>query len=99
VSDPLGRRALFSPPPEAARPSSAASAGKESLFSASAGSRSWGTVVVDCSACGGRSRLSWVEFFRRHLPLWLWLPWLRYSNLMSCPACEQRTWLGVSWLS
>ena len=25
--------------------------------------------------------------------------WLRYSQLMSCPACERRTWLGVSWAS
>jgi hypothetical protein len=30
-------------------------------------------------------------------PFWLWLPWMRYSNLMVCPACDRRTWLGVSW--
>lgn len=105
VSDPLGRRALFSPPPKAAsaatprRGSSRTTAGKESLYSASSDSREWGTVVVECSACGARSRLSLVEFAWRHLPLWLWFPWLRYSNLMTCPACERRTWLGVSWFS
>lgn len=96
MSDPLGRRALFSPPPS--RPATPA-VGKESLYSASAGSRQWGTVVVECSSCGARSRLTWFEFTWRHLPFWLWLPWLRYSRLMSCPACERRTWLGVNWLA
>lgn len=96
--DPLGRRALFSPPPSA-RPAPRPSAknGKEALYSASADSRSWGTVVVDCSSCRARSRIGIVEFTARHLPFWLWLPWLRYSQLMTCPACERRTWLGVSW--
>jgi len=71
--------------------------GKESLYSAAPGSRSWSSVVVDCSSCGARSRLGVVEFAWRHLPFWLWVPWLRYSQLMTCPACERRTWLGVSW--
>jgi hypothetical protein len=101
VSDPLGKRALFS---VAAAPRSASGPGtatmrKEALFSASEGGRRVGTLVVECSACGARSRLSWTEFAWRHLPVWLWFPWLRYSQWMSCPACERRTWLGVGWLS
>jgi len=31
--------------------------------------------------------------------VWLWFPWLRHSQWMSCPACERRTWLAVAWLS
>ena len=94
--DPLGRRALFEPPPtaKATRP---AGNGKESLYSAAPGGRAWGTVVLECSSCRARSRVSLVEFAWRHLPFWLWVPWLRYSQFMSCPACERRTWLGVSW--
>ena len=72
---------------------------KQSLFSASEDARRFGTVVVECSACGARSRLGWAEFAWRHLPFWLWLPWMRYSRLMACPACDRRTWLSVSWLA
>ena len=102
MSDPLGKRALFSvtEPPRAAnsRPATATMR-KESLFSASEGGRRFGSLVVECSSCGARSRLSWAEFAWRHLPAWLWFPWLRYSQFMSCPACERRTWLGVAWFS
>jgi len=94
--DPLGRQALFSAPKAG---TAHAALDKESLFSASAGSRRWGTVAIDCSACGARSRVTWVEFAWRHLPFWLWVPWLPYSQLMSCPACERRTWLGVSFFT
>ncbi|MGH8971584.1 MAG: hypothetical protein ACRD0C_00060 [Acidimicrobiia bacterium] len=96
MSDPLGRRALFSPPPEATAAPPKAN-GKEALYSTATGSRSLTSVVVECSGCGGRTRLNLVEFAWRHLPFWLWLPWMRYSNLMVCPACDRRTWLGVSW--
>ena len=100
MSDPMGKRALFSVA-GAPRPNGPATAtiSKESLFSASEDTRRPGTVVVECSGCGARSRLNWGEFVRRHLPFWLWLPWLRYSQYMACPACERRTWLGVSWFA
>ncbi|MGH9038917.1 MAG: hypothetical protein ACRDZ3_01670 [Acidimicrobiia bacterium] len=100
AADPLGRRALFSPPPEAADPPprnpGREAEGKQALYSTTA-SRSLTTVVVDCSDCGARSRLGLIDFAWRHLPFWLWIPWLRHSNLMVCPACDRRTWLGVSW--
>ena len=101
MSDPLGKRALFSvaDPPRAAAGGAGATMAKEALFSASAGERRLGTLVVECSSCGARSRLTWAEFAWRHLPVWLWLPWMRYSRYMSCPACERRTWLGVAWFS
>ena len=61
--------------------------------------------VISCAArspsssCGARSRLGWGEFAWRHLPVGLCLPWLRYSQYMSCPACDRRTWLGVAWFA
>jgi hypothetical protein len=100
VSDPLGKRALFSvaEAPRANGPVTSTIT-KESLFSASDDTRRLGTVVVECSTCGARSRLGWGEFAWRHLPVGLWLPWLRYSQYMSCPACDRRTWLGVAWFA
>ena len=96
MSDPLGRRALFSPPTNSAGTTTLT---KEALFSASAGDRRSGTVVVECSRCGAHTRLGWAEFVWRHFPFGLWVPWLRYSQHMSCPACDARTWLGVSWFA
>ena len=101
-TDPLGRRALFSPPPEAASPprtSGREVTGKEALYSTASSSPSLTTVMVECSGCGGRSRIGLVEFAWRHLPFWLWIPWARYSNLMTCPACHRRTWLGVAFFA
>ena len=94
--DPLGRQALFSPPVRAAVTNGN---GKESLYSRPSPltDRARGPFRVECSACGVTSRLSLGELMARHLPFWLWVPWRRYSNLMSCPACEERTWLGVVW--
>jgi hypothetical protein len=103
VSDPLGKRALFSTTAASpAVPNGLPAVGtitKESLFSASEGARRFGTVVVECSSCGARTRVGWGEFAWRHLPLGAWLPWLRYSQYMSCPACDRRTWLGVAWFA
>ncbi|MGH8991932.1 MAG: hypothetical protein ACRDYV_00260 [Acidimicrobiia bacterium] len=102
-TDPLGRRALFSPPPEATDPlrrgSARKSEGKEALYSTPSTSPGFTTVLVDCSACGARARIGVLELCWRHLPFWLWLPWARYSNLMTCPACERRTWLGISFFA
>ena len=100
MSDPLGKRALFSVAEAPGRTVPlTATITKESLFSASDDARRFGTVVVECSSCGARSRLGWGEFAWRHLPVGLCLPWLRYSQYMSCPACDRRTWLGVAWFA
>ena len=95
--DPLGRRALFSAADgrkngDSRRPRDA---GRKALFSASESQP--GTVVLDCSACGARSRVRYGEFFARHLPFWLCAPWRRHSLLIRCPACEQRSWMAASW--
>jgi hypothetical protein len=93
-SDPLGRRALFWAPgvrtDERAHDAPETS-GRRALFSAPAPRP--GTLVLGCSSCGVRTRVTYAEFVRRHLPFWLWIPGRRYSRLLSCPACGRRTWL------
>lgn len=104
TGDPRGKRALFS---ESATSAPAAedaarrafgpdASGKAALFSTAI--RRPGTLVVECSSCHGRSRVGYLDFARRHLPLWLWAPWRHHSRLMTCPACGRRTWLAASWL-
>jgi hypothetical protein len=96
-TDPLGRRALFSASPQDDPGKASNGAGMQALFTV--GNRRFGTVVVNCSSCGARSRVTWVDFWGRHLPFWLWIPGLHYSHWIPCPACERRSWVGVSWLS
>ncbi len=95
-----GRRALYSRPmpEEAPGPDGPTprAPGKEALYSTA--QRQAGTVVLECSSCGARTRVLYTEFARRHLPFWLWIPGKRHSRLMRCPACEERTWVGARWL-
>ncbi len=69
--------------------------GKRALFSSAV--RKKGTLVVECSRCHGRTRLSYAEFGKRHLPFWAWTPWRKYSRYVSCPACGQRAWVAARW--
>ncbi|MFN8034866.1 MAG: hypothetical protein U0V73_02905 [Acidimicrobiia bacterium] len=99
--DPQGKRALFSngdsgdrasvptPPPSRG--------GKSALFSTAARRR--GTLVVECSSCGARSRVSYLDLARRQFPVPLWAPWRHFSRLMVCPACGHRGWLAANWFS
>lgn len=94
-----GKHALYSRPvadTEGADVSRSRSPGKEALYSTAR--REVGTVVVDCSSCGARTRVPYADFAKRHLPFWLWIPGKRHSRLMRCPACEERTWVGARWL-
>lgn len=104
--DPLGKQALFSVASEHTDDETNGTApplrkpggvdGKAALYSTAV--RRPGTLVLECSACHGLSRVSYVEFARRHLPVWLWLPWRRHSRFMACPACGRRAWLAARWL-
>jgi hypothetical protein len=57
------------------------------------------TLVVDCSACGVRTRVNYLDFLLLNLPIgvWLPLPGLGYNRRMTCPACGQWTWLRAHW--
>ena len=77
--------------------------GKAALFSKPAPAKTAGpgTVVVECSACGASTPLSYTDFARANLPFALWLPpvGIRFNHRMACPACHQRTWLRAHWWS
>jgi hypothetical protein len=99
--DPLGKRALFWAPAERRDPDPLApranEPGRRALFSAPEPEPAVGDVLLDCSACHSRSRVSYVELARLHLPFWLWIPGRRYSRLLHCPACDRRTWVRVTF--
>ena len=97
-SDPLGRRALFWAPgmrSDEREHEAPETSGRRALFSPPAPSR--GTLVLGCSSCGVRTRVTYAEFARRHLPFWLWIPGRKYSRLLACPACGRRTWLEADF--
>ncbi|MDJ0953194.1 MAG: hypothetical protein QNJ81_05905 [Acidimicrobiia bacterium] len=99
-TDPLGKNALFSPPPSSPAEDllpeqSPAPAGKHALYSA--GPRRPGTVVVECSRCLNHSRMTNVELGVRIAFFSLWIPGRRFSRWIQCPECERRTWCRVHW--
>ena len=94
--DPTGKQALFSTPTTGPRTSASRSNGKTALFSTEA--RRPGTVVVECSRCDGRTRLSIVRLAMTLLLGSLWLPLLNrdHPQWMVCPACGHRTWCRIA---
>jgi hypothetical protein len=100
--DPLGKAALFSDSaPDTMAPIAPADAegrGASHLFS-QAEARS-GTLVLDCSTCRRRTRVTYAEFAALHVPVWLWIPApLRtHRHWLRCPACHKYTWLRALWL-
>ena len=97
--DPLGKRALFEAQVDAAPDAllGGAPQGKDSLYSV--GPSRPGTVVVECSGCEVRSRVSLLEVGLRLLQGSIWVPWRNHSRLMRCPACGERRWCRVRWQS
>jgi len=81
--DPLGKAALFPEEPIAAD------------------ARRLGTLVVECRECGASTRVSYVDFVLANLPFAVWLPPLPnipFNHRMSCPACDEWTWMRAHWL-
>ncbi len=93
--DPLGKSALFSPPPMAAPDDRKQAKGRQALYSA--GPRRPGTVVVECSRCMNHSRMTTVEAMVRIAFISAWIPGKKFSRWMQCPECEKRTWCRVHW--
>ena len=96
--DPTGKRALFSGPASAAPDRSLAGPhndGKDALFSMTP----WrpGTVVVECSACHARRRVSLVDIGARLACFSAWVPFGRYPHWMACPSCGHWRWCRVGW--
>ena len=71
--------------------------GKAELFS---DVRQPGTLVVECSACGESTRVSYVDFALANLPFSVWLPPLPnlpFNRRMTCPSCNEWTWVRAHW--
>jgi hypothetical protein len=96
--DPTGKHALFSAPPAAARdqlgPGNAKD-GRQAFFST--GPRQTGTVVVKCSACHTRTRVTLLDLGVRLVSISAWIPRRRYSHWMRCPSCHQHNWCDIGW--
>jgi hypothetical protein len=96
--DPQGKRALFEAPVSAARDtirSGSPKEGREALFSS--GPRETGSVVVECSSCHGRTRISLTDVALRFATVSAWFPGRKHSHWMRCPACDHRTWCRIGW--
>jgi hypothetical protein len=97
--DPTGKRALFETPVSAAPDSLApgrTASGRDALFSI--GPPRAGTVLVECSTCRARARISLADLGVRMLSLSAFLPTPRpHPYWLRCPTCDKRTWCRVGW--
>lgn len=99
--DPLGKNALFSPPPMAPEDdlvtgeSRKTDTGKHALYSA--GPRRKGTVVLECSRCLNHTRMTTIEAGVRIVFISAWIPGKKFSRWVQCPECERRTWCRIHW--
>jgi hypothetical protein len=72
--------------------------GKMALFSTDRPAHTYGTLLIECSACRRESPVSVSQLVRSAFPFSLHVPLVkRYHSLMRCPACGRRTWVRVSW--
>ena len=96
--DPTGKQALFDTQPSAARDRLAPgprTEGRTALFSTA--SRRPGTVLVECSACRVRSRVSLLDLGLRLATGSAWFPLRSHQHWMRCPSCGQRRWCRIGW--
>ena len=96
--DPTGKAALFVNSVAAAPDrisSGRANEGKAALFSMTP--RRPGTVVIECSSCRARSRVSLADLALRLASGSAWLPIPRHQHWMRCPGCDRRQWCRVGW--
>ncbi len=96
--DPSGKQALFSSSVRAAPDQIAPGnqkSGKTALYST--GPRQAGTVIIECSSCGTRSRSSLLDLGIRLVSISAWLPVRKHSHWMRCPGCDTHTWCRIGW--
>jgi hypothetical protein len=96
--DPQGKRALFETPPSAAPDRMRAgpkSSGRTALFSTA--DRRTGTVIVECSDCGVRSRVGLPDLGVRFVTLSAFVPGRKHPHWLKCPACGHRRWCRIGW--
>jgi hypothetical protein len=96
--DPAGKHALFSTPPIAAPDQLAPGnrkEGRQAFYST--GPRQMGTVVITCSACRSRSRITLADLGVRLLSISVWVPRRHHGNWMRCPGCHGHQWCHIDW--
>ncbi|HEX4862592.1 MAG TPA: hypothetical protein VFV02_00880 [Acidimicrobiales bacterium] len=71
------------------------SGGRAALFSTPP--RRAGTVIVECSDCKVRSRVSLAGLGVRLASGSAWVPLGRYQHWVRCPSCGQRRWCRIGW--
>ena len=74
---------------------SSAREGRDAVFSA--GPRERGTVLVDCSKCHARGRVTLAGLVVRLLTGSLIWPGRRKGWFLRCPTCGARAWCSVSF--
>jgi len=97
--DPLGKGALFGPE-AAAAPDRVTPGehddGRTALFSGAP--RRPGTVVIECSICKVRSRVSLLDLAILLASGSAWVPLrARHQHWLRCPACHRRRWCRIGW--
>ena len=105
LKDPQGKRALFETPAVMVDDTVRDDVlipldlreGRTALFSV--GPHQAGTGVVDCTHCGARTRISYVEILVRIALISLWIPGKEHSRWLQCPNCQRRSWCRVEWSS
>jgi hypothetical protein len=103
IRDPFGKQALFRPPVTDRDdhldhdPLVGATRGRGVEDMYEAGPRRAGTIVLECSRCMTRTRMSAVEAGIRILVISAWIPGRHFSRWMLCPECQRRTWCRVHW--
>ena len=96
--DPTGKRALFEAPVTAARDqisSGFRNEGRTAIFSTER--RRPGTVVIECSSCRARNRVSMLDLGVHLARGSAWLPGRRHSHWMRCPSCTRWQWCRIGW--
>lgn len=98
--DPTGKSALFGSPVQAA-PDAIRSGnrreGRDALFST--GPAEVGTVLVECSACHGRTRIGLGDIAVRLASFSVYMPLLhpQHPHRIKCPGCHDLTWCKIGW--
>jgi len=96
--DPSGKAALFGAH-VAAAPDQIGNGphpyGKDALYSSPR--RRPGTVVIECSHCHARTRVSYVDLGLRLALVSAWMPFQRHQHWIRCPGCGRRHWCRIGW--
>jgi hypothetical protein len=101
-----GKRAFYSTPTGAGRKETAVRPGEDRAHPSGSADRigacgvgdanGRGLFAVSCSSCGSVTAVGLLELIALHAPFTAFIPMLRFDHWMRCPACQRRTWAGVT---